>query len=250
MYAEGEIVDGDTDKVGTVGGDRYARVLRKLRQDPNVKAIVLRVNSPGGSGLASEVIQHELALARAAGKPVVVSMGTVAASGGYWISTAADQVFAEPNTITGSIGVFGMLPNFQGLANNNGVTFDEVKTGKFAALQTASRPKNAEELAAMQGLVEDFYKQFVRQGGRRAQPARREGGRDRPGPGVVGHARRSKLEAGGPDRRPERRDELRARKRRTGQRREDRGIPGAARHHASSWRRLSRAGARRKRART
>ncbi len=161
VYAEGEIVDGDTDKLGTVGGDRYARVLRKLRQDPNVKAILLRVNSPGGSGLASEVIQHELALAKAAGKPVVVSMGTVAASGGYWISTAADRVFAEPNTITGSIGVFGILPNFQGLANNNGVTFDEVKTGKFAALQTASRPKNPEELAKLQGLVEDFYRRFV-----------------------------------------------------------------------------------------
>ena len=161
VYAEGEIVDGDTDKVGTVGGDRYARVLRKLRQDPNVKAILLRVNSPGGSGLASEVIQHELALAKAAGKPVVVSMGTVAASGGYWISTAADRVYAEPNTITGSIGVFGILPNFQGLANNNGVTFDEVKTGKYAALQTSSRPKNPEELAKLQSLVEDFYKRFV-----------------------------------------------------------------------------------------
>ena len=161
VYAEGEIVDGDTDKVGEVGGDRYARVLRRLRQDPNVKAIVLRVNSPGGSGLASEVIQHELALARTAGKKVVVSMGTVAASGGYWISTAADRVFAEPNTITGSIGVFGILPSFQGLANNNGVTFDEVKTGRYAALQTATRPKTPEEFAAVQALVEDFYQKFV-----------------------------------------------------------------------------------------
>ncbi len=161
VYAEGEIVDGDTEKVGVVGGDRYARVLRRLRQDPNVKAIVLRVNSPGGSGLASETIQHELALARAAGKKVVVSMGTVAASGGYWISTAADQVFAEPNTITGSIGVFGLLPNFQGLANDHGVTFDEVKTGKYAALSTATRPKTPEEFAAVQTLVEDFYKKFV-----------------------------------------------------------------------------------------
>ena len=161
VYAEGEIVDGDTDKVGVVGGDRYARVLRKLRQDANVKAIVLRVNSPGGSGLASELIQHELTLARAAGKKVVVSMGTVAASGGYWISTAADQVFAEPNTITGSIGVFGILPNIQGLANDHGVTFDEVKTGNYAALETATRPKTPEELANLQALVEDFYQKFV-----------------------------------------------------------------------------------------
>ena len=161
VYAEGEIVDGDSDKVGVVASERYARVLRKLRQDPNVKAILLRVNSPGGSGLASEIIQHELSLARAGGKPVVVSMGTVAASGGYWISTAADRVFAEPNTITGSIGVFGILPNFKGFANDHGITFDEVKTGKYAAINTASRPKTPEEFDKLQGLVEDFYKRFV-----------------------------------------------------------------------------------------
>ncbi len=161
VYAEGEIIDGDSDKTGVVSGERYARVLRRLRQDPNVKAIVLRVNSPGGSGGASEIIQHELALARAGGKTVVVSMGTVAASGGYWISTAADQVFAEPNTITGSIGVFGLLPNIQKLANDHGVTFDEVKTGKYAALSTISRPKTPEEFATVTALVEDFYKKFV-----------------------------------------------------------------------------------------
>ncbi len=161
VYAEGNIVDGDSDRPDTVSGDRYARVLRRLRQDGNVKAIVLRVNSPGGSGTASELIQHELALARAGGKKVIVSMGTVAASGGYWISTAADRVFAEPNTITGSIGVFGVLPNLQGIANNNGVTFDEVKTGKYAALASASRPKTPEEIAQLQALVEDFYKRFV-----------------------------------------------------------------------------------------
>ena len=172
VYAEGEIVDGDSEKVGVVAGERYARLLRRLRQDPSVKAIVLRVNSPGGSGLASETIQHELALARQAGKPVIVSMGTVAASGGYWISTAADRVYAEPNTITGSIGVFGLLPNFQGLANDHGVTFDEVKTGRFAALTTATRPKTPEEFAAVQTLIEDFYKKFVDKvaGGRNLAP--------------------------------------------------------------------------------
>ena len=161
VYAEGEIVDGDSDANGSVAGDRFARELRHLRQDPGVKAILLRVNSPGGSGLASEVIQRELVLTRQAGKPVVVSMGTVAASGGYYISTAADRVFAEPNTITGSIGVFGILPNVKKLANDNGVTFDEVKTGKFAALSTAARPKTPEELAVIQGYVDDFYGKFV-----------------------------------------------------------------------------------------
>ena len=161
IYAEGEIVDGDSDKIGVVSAERYARVLRKLRQDPNVKSILLRINSPGGSGPASEIIQHELALAKAAGKPVVVSMGSVAASGGYWIAMAADRVFAEPNTITGSIGVFGLATNFKGLANDHGVTFDEVKTAKYAAINSASRPKSPEELALLQGTVEDFYKQFV-----------------------------------------------------------------------------------------
>ncbi len=161
VYAEGEIVDGDSDAVGSVAGDRFARELRHLRQDASVKAILLRVNSPGGSGLASETIQRELALTRQAGKPVIVSMGTVAASGGYWISTASDRVFAEPNTITGSIGVFGVLPNIKGLANDHGVTFDEVKTGRFAALNTASRPKTPEELAVVQHFVDDFYAKFI-----------------------------------------------------------------------------------------
>lgn len=160
VYAEGDIVDGNTEAAGYVAGDRFAQVLRRLRQDPKVKGILLRVNSPGGSGLASEVIQRELVLARQAGKPVVVSMGTVAASGGYYISTAADRVFAEPNTITGSIGVFGILPNIQGIAGNNGITFDGVKTGKYADIFTASRPKTPDELGVIQRLVDDFYGKF------------------------------------------------------------------------------------------
>ena len=160
VYAEGDIVDGEGDGSGFIGGDRFARVLRQLRNDATVKGVLLRVNSPGGSGLASEVIQRELALTRQAGKPVVVSMGTVAASGGYYIATAADRVFAEPNTITGSIGVFGILPNIQGIANNNGITFDSVKTGKFADLGTLSRPKTPEELGVIQALVDQFYARF------------------------------------------------------------------------------------------
>ncbi|HZC34756.1 MAG TPA: signal peptide peptidase SppA, partial [Chthoniobacterales bacterium] len=109
VYAEGEIVDGEGDS-STVGGDKLARAVRKFRFDPDIKAIVLRINSPGGSALASEVIRSELESTRKV-KPIVVSMGTVAASGGYWISTAANRVFAEPGTITGSIGVFGLFPN-------------------------------------------------------------------------------------------------------------------------------------------
>ncbi len=161
VYAEGEIADGNSTAEGVVSGGRFSRELRQLRQDDSVKAIVLRVNSPGGSALASEEIQRETALARDAGKPVIVSMGTVAASGGYWISTAAERVFAEPNTITGSIGVFGILPNIQKLANDHGVTFDTVTTARHADLLTISRPKNAEELAVIQGVVDHIYDEFL-----------------------------------------------------------------------------------------
>jgi protease IV len=160
VYAEGNIVDG-TGTEDQVGGDRLARQLRDLRQDPDVKAIVLRVNSPGGSALASELIQRELVLTRQAKKTVVVSMGTVAASGGYWIATASDKIFAEPNTITGSIGVFGILPNVQKLANDYGVTWDTAKTGKYADLGTLSRPKTDEEMALIQRTVDRIYDQFL-----------------------------------------------------------------------------------------
>lgn len=159
VYAEGEIVDGQGG-VGQVGGDRFARIFRRLRQDDNVKAIVLRVNSPGGSATASEVIQRELRLTGES-KPVVVSMGDVAASGGYWISTDANRIFAEPNTITGSIGVFGALPNFQKLANNNGITWDTVNTGKYADIQTVARPKSPQELAIYQNSVNRLYSLFL-----------------------------------------------------------------------------------------
>jgi protease-4 len=161
VYAEGSIVDGQGG-VGEVGGDRIARQLRQLRQDKNVKAVVLRVNSPGGSATASEIIQREMILlSREAKKPVVVSMGSLAASGGYWISTYSDRIFAEPTTITGSIGVFGILPNVQTLANNNGVTWDVVKTGRYADTMTISRPKTEQELAIIQGIVDRIYDQFV-----------------------------------------------------------------------------------------
>lgn len=159
VYAEGEIVNGQGGS-GEVGGDRLARQLRQLRQDEDVKAVVLRVNSPGGSATASEVIQREVILTRKA-KPLVVSMGTVAASGGYWISTFSDRIFAESNTITGSIGVFGIQPNLQTLANNNGITWDVVKTGRLADSQTLTRPKTPQELALLQKSVDQIYEQFL-----------------------------------------------------------------------------------------
>lgn len=159
IYAEGEIVDGSGTR-GQIGGDRLAKEIRKLRLDQDVKAVVLRVNSPGGSATASEVIGREVELTRKQ-KPVMVSMGNVAASGGYWISMAADQIFAESNTITGSIGVFGMLFNIQEIANNNGISWDIVKTGKFSDLETISRPKSPEELAKIQKVVDLIYERFI-----------------------------------------------------------------------------------------
>jgi protease-4 len=160
VYAEGEIVDGEGDS-STVGGDKLARAIRKFRFDPDIKAIVLRVNSPGGSALASEVIRSELDSTQKA-KPVVVSMGTVAASGGYWISTAANRVFAEPGTITGSIGVFGLFPNVQKLANDNGVFWNPIETSPYSDLFTISRPKTDAELAVLQRTIDHIYDDFLK----------------------------------------------------------------------------------------
>ncbi len=159
VYAEGAIVDGEGDSQ-KVGGDRIARELRKARLDEEVKAIVLRVNSPGGSAQAAEVIEREVALAGAE-KPVVVSMGGYAASGGYWISAGAETIFAEETTITGSIGVFGLLPNIKEIANDHGVTFDGVKTSPYADILTLSRPKTPSELAKFQDLAEWVYIEFI-----------------------------------------------------------------------------------------
>jgi protease-4 len=159
VYAEGDIVDGEGD-VGDVGGSRFSRELRKLRQDDDVKAIVLRVNSPGGSASASETIQREIRLAKKV-KPVVVSMGSYAASGGYWIAAYGDRIFAEPTTITGSIGVFGVQFDVKKLSSDFGLTFDTVKTGKFADVISITRPKTPEELAVFQRMVDWIYGEFV-----------------------------------------------------------------------------------------
>lgn len=171
IYAEGAIVDGEG-AADEVGGERFARELRALRQNDRVKAIVLRVNSPGGSATASEHIQRELRLA-AEVKPVVVSMGSYAASGGYWISAYGTRIFAEPTTITGSIGVVGLHFDVKKLANDFGITWDSVKTGKHADIFTLSRPKTASELKIFQGMVEWIYDEFINKvaEGRRLDPA-------------------------------------------------------------------------------
>ena len=172
VYAEGEIVDGQGN-LQQVGGDRFARELRKLRQDKDVKAVVLRVNSPGGSATASEIILREVQLTSKS-KPVIVSMGNVAASGGYWISTGADAIFAQPNTITGSIGVFGLLPNIQELAKKHGIVWETVKTGPFADSNTIVRPKTQQELAIYQQQVNQVYSLFLDKVAKSRQLSREE----------------------------------------------------------------------------
>ncbi|HUB66782.1 MAG TPA: signal peptide peptidase SppA [Candidatus Methylacidiphilales bacterium] len=161
LYLEGEIVDGWGD-TSNIGGDRFAAQLRELQRDNDVKAVVLRVNSPGGSAYASEVIQNEIIKLKEKRKPVIVSMGNYAASGGYWVSTYGDRIFAEPNTITGSIGVFGLFMDIQKLANGFGFTFDTAKTGSYADFETISRPKTPQEIALAQSRVTDLYQKFLK----------------------------------------------------------------------------------------
>lgn len=159
IYAEGAIVDGEGG-INDIGGDSFAKDLRQLREDDSIKAIVLRVNSPGGGATASDVILREILLAKEE-KPLIVSMGNVAASGGYWIAAGSDRIFAEENTITGSIGVFGLLSNIQKIANDNGVTWDVVNTGKFADIDSNVRPKTEAELNIYQKSVDKTYQLFV-----------------------------------------------------------------------------------------
>lgn len=163
LYAYGDIVDGEGQGSTTsIGGDRISRELRLLRKDKDVKAVVLRVNSPGGSALASDIIWREVELMKKE-KPIMVSMGDYAASGGYYISAAADSIFAEKTTLTGSIGVFGVIPNFKGLLNDKlGIHFDGVSTGKFSSLMTnPDRPLTAEEMAIIQIEVNNIYNTFM-----------------------------------------------------------------------------------------
>lgn len=160
IYASGEITGGDGDD-NTIGSDKISAALRKVRLNDKVKAVVLRVNSPGGSSLASDVIWREVSLTKKV-KPVIVSMGDYAASGGYYIACAADSIIAEPNTITGSIGIFAILPNMQKFFNGKlGITFDGVKTGKYADLGDVSRPLTPEERAILQAQVNRGYGDFT-----------------------------------------------------------------------------------------
>jgi protease-4 len=160
IFAEGDIVDGkgDDDQVGSIP---FAEAIRKARTDEKVKAIVLRVNSPGGSVQASEVLWRELSLAKKV-KPLIVSMGNVAASGGYYIACMADTIVANPNTITGSIGVFGLFFNAQKMLNEKlGVTVDTVKTAQYADILSGSRPMTPSERDILQGRIEAVYDLFI-----------------------------------------------------------------------------------------
>jgi protease-4 len=162
IYAEGTIVGG-SDKPGMVTGDGYSKMIRKIRKDKKVKAIVLRVNSPGGSGLASEKIWRELTLAKEQDIKIVVSMGDYAASGGYYIACMADTILAEKNTLTGSIGVFSMFPNAQKLMNDKlGVRFDTVKTNEYALGPNVAIELSQKEKDMMTAGTTNFYETFLK----------------------------------------------------------------------------------------
>jgi protease-4 len=161
IYAVGSIESGEGDDE-TIGSDRIASAIKEARLDERIKAIVLRVNSPGGSALASDVIWREVTLAKKA-KPFIVSMGDVAASGGYYISCAADRVFAQPNTITGSIGVFGIMPNAQKMLSEKlGITIDTVNTNKHSDMGGIFRGVTENERAKIQNSVENVYDVFTK----------------------------------------------------------------------------------------
>jgi protease-4 len=160
IYANGDIMGGEGNN-DQIGSERISRAIRKARTDTNIKAIVLRVNSPGGSALASDVIWREVVLTKKV-KPVIASFGNVAASGGYYIACGADSIFVQPNTITGSIGVFGMIPNFQKLMNKElGITFDGVKTGQYADIMSVNRPMTPGERLIVQNGVNRTYDAFI-----------------------------------------------------------------------------------------
>lgn len=160
LFAEGNIVDGEEQNDHEIASKTFCEEIRKLRKNDKIKAVVLRVNSPGGSALASEVILRELVLLKQK-KPLIVSMGDYAASGGYYISTMADSIFAMPNTLTGSIGVFGMLFSFEKLMKNKlGVTFDEEKNAPYADIPTVARTMTPQEGQRVQNMIDTIYSHF------------------------------------------------------------------------------------------
>jgi protease IV len=160
IYAEGDIVDGDGDE-NNIGGRKYADAIRKARLDETVKAVVIRISSPGGSALASDIIWREIQLTKKV-KPVIASMSDVAASGGYYMAMGCDTIVAHANTITGSIGVFGVIPNIQGFLNNKlGITVDHVSTGKFSDVPTITRPMTEQEKEIVQNQINQIYETFT-----------------------------------------------------------------------------------------
>ena len=163
IYASGQIYDGKgRDEEENIYSESLSKTIRKAREDENVKAVVLRVNSPGGSAVASAIIGRELDLTKEV-KPVIVSMGNYAASGGYWISAKADYIFAVPGTLTGSIGVFGTFPNAQGLLNDKiGLTFDVAKTNENADFGTVTQPLTEFQYSKLQQMVVKTYDDFTR----------------------------------------------------------------------------------------
>ena len=162
VYALGQIFDGKGDEEQNIYSENLSKTIRKAREDENVKAIVLRVNSPGGSAVASAIIGRELDLTKAE-KPIIVSMGDYAASGGYWISAKADYIFADPTTLTGSIGVFGTFPNLQGLLNDKiGLTFDVAKTNENADFGTVTQPLTEFQYGKLQEMVVKTYDDFTK----------------------------------------------------------------------------------------
>ena len=159
VYATGEIISGEGNDA-TIGSETTAKAIREARENEKVKVIVLRVNSPGGSALASDVIWREIEITKKV-KPVVVSMGDLAASGGYYISCNADRIFAQPNTLTGSIGVFGMIPNMQAMFNEHlGITFDVAKTNHHSMI-TPFKPMTKDEINFIQQEVDRIYEAFT-----------------------------------------------------------------------------------------
>ena len=161
LYIEGTIVDGWGDDGMSVGGDEIAKRIREIRKNPNYKALVLRINSPGGSVNGSDSILSEIRRARSEGLVIVTSMGPVAASGGYWVAMESDRIFAGEQTITGSIGVFGLLPNIKELASNFGLFWDVVKTDNSADIMSLTRAKSEEEIQVVQNYIEEIYEKFL-----------------------------------------------------------------------------------------
>jgi protease-4 len=160
IYAVGEIVSGEGDNE-QMGSEEMVKAISKARKDSSIKAVVLRINSPGGSALASDVIWREVILTKKV-KPVIVSMGAVAASGGYYIAAPADKIVAEPTTITGSIGVFGALPNAQKLLNDKlGIRIEKVNMGEFADIGSPDRPLTTAEYSIIQSMIDRIYDDFI-----------------------------------------------------------------------------------------